>query len=194
MLLRIAILAISFGLVLGTSSHSDAKTLNVKIHFSYDKTPLRIELYDVNPLFKYSIAKTVITSDIKTAPLQKKISSSLSFAKGEDEKTFALVVHNSTDQTRYFFAVPHTNHPGAGSMGLLFECLCNHHVYKVPAHYYWYRIVRLKAEPDDPNLKNLSSVTIDHQFVEVSEADVKKKYLSVLYEQDEDIKAEGKSK
>jgi hypothetical protein len=162
------------------------KKMKVTIHFTYGATDLRMQIYNVTPELRYSISKTAITADLKRAPLGTRLSGPLKFASEELEKTFVLVMQNKTDRTRYFYASPHTVNPGAASLGLIFECLCNHHVYKIPPHYTWYRIVRLKVDPDDPSLHKQGSVTLDHQIVEVSESDAHKKYNSVLYQEPDD--------
>lgn len=189
MLLRMMLLFVFWGLPPGLVPQSAGKSKNsvhVKVQFSSENTPLKMELYDVAPSVQYSIAKTAVTKDLAKAPLGKKISDQIHFSNGEQEKTFALVMHNESDKAKYFYAVPHTLHPGSASFGLLFECLCNHHVYKIPPRHFWYRIVRLKKDPSDAKLENLSAITIDHQIVEVSEDDVQKKYKTVLYEEEND--------
>lgn len=167
-------------------AQSAEKNLKVKIQFTYKNTDLKMQLYEVDPAFKFSVAKTVVTSNLKKSPLGKKIEGDLVFPRDTSEQSFALVVENNSESPKYFYAVPHTHDPGASSLGALFECLCNHHVYKVPPHQAWYRIVRLKIDQEESHIAKMDRLTISHQIVEVPPHIATKKYRTLLYEQEGD--------
>jgi hypothetical protein len=165
------------------------QNLKVKLQFDYEKTDLRVKLYDVKSEFKFSVARTAIASSMKDIPVTQAIKDEILFSTDNKAKTFVLVVENKSDQTKYFFASPHTYHPGHVSLGMIFECLCNHHVYKVPARMIWYRIVRL--ETDFTKISKMASekakdhIVLSHSFIEVPEAKALKEYRQMLYDQSE---------
>ncbi len=183
-LLRICFLG--FALIasqfIGTVVNGADFNLRVKLHFDYKDTDLRLKLYDVKSEFNFSVARTSLASSIKEIPVTEPIKSELAFSRENKAKTFVLVVENKSDHTRYFFATPHTFHPGNVSMGVIFECFCNHHVYKLPAKMIWYRIVRLEADFTKIAKKNQDLVLLSHSLIEISEAKAVKDYRQLLYD------------
>lgn len=178
--LIVTIGALGFG---GKAFGADSK-IKVDIKFEYKDTPLRIKLYEVTPEFVYSTARTALAKKMKDLPVTKPMASSILFSDKLKAKTFALVVENSSAENKYFFATPHTLDPVQASLGVLFECLCNHHVYKIPPKQIWYRIVRLKVDTSEANMKKVKHVKVVHSFVEVPEQDALKNYRSMFYDQD----------
>lgn len=159
-------------------------TIKVDIKFDYKDTQLRIQLYEIQPEYTYSTARTALAKKMSDIPVTKAMDSTITFSDKMKAKTFALVVENKSAENKYFFATPHTFDPAQGSLGVLFECLCNHHVYRIPPKQIWYRIVRLKVDSLESNLKSAGKVKVSHAVVEVPEKEALKNYRSMLYDQE----------
>jgi len=159
-----------------------ADQIQVQVRFKYPDSNLRIEMYEAQPAYIFSVARTALVKNLKDAPIGEKLKLPLMIAEN-DSKTFVLVVQNKTDSARYFFANPHTYDPSHMSLDALFECLCNHHVYKIPPQSVWYRIVRIRFENENKNWKGSKKIDLNHTVVEVPEAKALKEYKQMMYEQ-----------
>jgi hypothetical protein len=175
--------AIFAGILLFTAvATATGSDFRVKLKFDYQDTKLRVQLYDVKSEYTFSVSKTALAKSLNETPAAGPLKDELSFTPDDDAKTFLMVVSNTSKIARYFFASPHTLHPGHASLGLLFECLCNHHVYKVPAGMIWYRIVRLKADFKKIPAGKKGTIQLTHAFVEVPEEKAQKEYRTMLYD------------
>ena len=169
--------------ILTQFAFADQIKFDVDVLFRYPKsTTSRIKTYSVKDEFKYSIARTGTATKLDKTPAKDPIDSHFTFTKDEHETSFVLVIENKTNETKYFFATPHTYKPEGASLSSLFECLCNHHVYVIPPKSIWYRIVRLDVNFDTIP-KGVKRAELIHNFVEVSESDAKSKYSKLIYDQ-----------
>lgn len=169
---------------LGGASFAADSEIKVDIKFDYKDTQLRMQLYEIQPEYLYSTARTALAKKISDVPVTKPMGNTVSFSEKHQAKTFALVVENKSAESKYFFATPHTFDPAQTSLGVLFECLCNHHVYRIPPKQIWYRIVRLKVDAKEINLKSTRRIQISHAVVEVPEKEALKNYRAMLYDQE----------
>ena len=159
------------------------KLIKVNINFKYPQTPLRVKLYEVKPEEKFMISKTGVATDFNKLPVEKEIQNPIILSQALPEKTLALVIKNETSQTKYFYAVAHTYQPSSASIAALFECLCNHHVYKIPPRSYWMRIVRVKVDDEVSDPFKFKKIDMNHEIIEVTEEMVLKKYRTIQYQQ-----------
>lgn len=159
-----------------------ADEIQVMIRFDYPKTQLRIEMYEVQPSYSFSVARTAVVSTFAQVPAGRPLNMPFRIAEN-DSKTFILVLQNKTAKDKYFFANPHTYEPSHSSLDAIFECLCNHHVYKVPARSVWYRIVRVRFENENKKWKGKRKINLVHAVTEVPEEKALKEYRQILYEQ-----------
>ena len=154
---------------------------DVKVNFTYVNTSLKMELYNVSPEFVFSISKTLVTRKKNKIPITSPIKDSIQL-DSDGAKTFVMVVRNSSDKPKYFTAVPHTVEPPEASLGVIFECLCNHHVYEIPPGATWYRIVRIELTKDQrESLKGVKEIVLTHQFIEISAKEARTKYKTIIY-------------
>ena len=109
----------------------------------------------------------------------------MEFTQDENARSFVLAVQNNSSSDKYFFAAPHTLSPVETSLGVMFECLCNHHVYKIPSHQWWFRIARLKMDKSQYP-KNKKVIHVVHDIVEVPEQKALKDYKTILYNRADD--------
>lgn len=156
--------------------------ITVSLQFLNTSKTIKIDTFSVQPEFKFSVARTGVSDSLEKTPAHKKIPGIFKFTNSEKSVSFVLVAENKTDHVKYFFATPHHYLPPEFSLTAIFECLCNSHVYKIPPHKIWYRVVRLEV---DPNIvkSDVSKYSIVHSVVEVSEKDAKNKYREMHYEQ-----------
>jgi hypothetical protein len=162
----------------------------IRIDFIYgvNKSNTTVELYEVAPEFIFSIAKTSVTRNKDKIPIGSPLSKVFPLDK-DGSKTFVMVVRNDTEKAKYFTAVPHTVSPPEASLGVIFECLCNHHVYEIPPHMIWYRIVHIELPKDQrETLRNVKEITLTHQFIEVSAKDAATKYKTLIYNTDDGMR------
>ncbi len=156
---------------------TEAKNSLVKIDFKYSKFPLKIETFEVEPLAQFNISQTGLVKDLKDAPVAGPLDPKIK-VEIPGQKSFVLVVRNTTKKDLYFFASPHVLHPQEHSLGHYFECLCIHHVFRVPANRIWFRIVRLNL--DQAGRTAPSAIT--HTIIGLTTAQVKKEYSKQLYD------------
>lgn len=155
----------------------------VKIAFSYSKgSTLKMELYNVTDELLFSVSKTGVTRNPDKLPITSPLKDVFDLDKN-GEKTFVMIVRNHTDKPKYFTAVPHTVSPPEASIGVIFECLCNHHVYEIPPGTTWYRVVHIELPKDQEEaIKNIKEITLIHQFIEISAKDAEMKYKKIIYD------------
>jgi hypothetical protein len=144
-----------------------AKTRQVTVEWDYQNFPLKIELYEPPANKATEIAYTELFDDIGAARLGSPIEGPVTVGAN---RAMALVIKNTGKSAVYFYAVPHTVQPAASSLGQLFECLCNGHVYKIGPGKSWVRIARLSYRP---NASKIQSLSIKHEIIGLTEAEVK---------------------
>lgn len=155
-----------------------AKTeIKVQLKWTYKNFPFQMQVYDVTQAMAPYISKTAIVKTLQDAPILSKRTTPIKM-KANSSHPQILVVENSSDKELFFFAVPHEVHPVQASAGHFFECLCIGRVFSVPAHSIWYRIVRINL---NSSFQNVSSFTIEHQVVGISEKEAKGEYKERLY-------------
>ena len=142
-------------------------SVQVSLTWTYKNFPLKIQVYKVTPAKTAFISETRIVKDLKSAPIEDKITAPI---KVEIDSSYpaVLVVENNTDKDAYFFAVPHEVHPVSASAGHFFECLCIGRLYKVPKKSVWYRIVRININSSFQDVKKFD---IEHQIIGKTEAE-----------------------
>lgn len=119
-----------------------AEQVKINIAWEYVDFSQKMTLHEVKGrprLWQMESVKSVDEAPIGAAITE----SSFLIAPGE-EKRFVLVLHNDSDETRYFFAAPHTATPAAYALGFMFKCLCISKAYTVGPHETWYRVVKFK--------------------------------------------------
>ena len=77
-----------------------------------------------------------------------------------------LTARNPGKKEAAFFVAPHESNPIDASLGFQFYCLCNGHVYRVPPGKTWYRVILLKALPEQGE----SGVNLKHVIVSAEDA------------------------
>ncbi|MGZ3683971.1 MAG: hypothetical protein ACXVCI_08965, partial [Bdellovibrionota bacterium] len=154
----------------------DCAAATISVAFRYENFPLQIELYNVKRTARDRVAETAITYDLAHSPITKPLRGKIPLG-AESERAFAMLVHNTTKDPVYFFAVPHLIRPAASSLGLHFECLCTGKIYKVPPGAFWYRIVRLQTD----KTFQAAAAELEHSIIGVSAADANGLYKNQLY-------------
>jgi hypothetical protein len=149
----------------------------ISVTFRYEKFPLQLELYNVKRPARDRVAETAVTGDLAHSPITKPLRGKIPLGP-ESEKAFAMVVHNTTKEAVYFFAVPHVIRPAASSLGLHFECLCTGKIYKVPPGAFWYRIVRLQTD----KTFHAAVAELEHSIIGVSAAEANGIYKNQLHD------------
>ena len=151
-------------------------TSRVKITWSYENFPEKIELYSPTPGKEAYISETKVVSTLGEAPVVKNLGEEI-IANHNSSTTAVLVIRNNQKNTLYFFAVPHELNPHHASAGHYFECLCIGRLFKISPGKIFYRIVRLNL---NKSFKGLKTFTINHQIVGVSEAEANTTYKDRL--------------
>ncbi len=151
---------------------------DVKITWSYENFPLKINIAEVAEEKKVFISETNSFKNIKDSIIKKKLTDNIIRAEHKTSSPFALLIENTTDQDYYFFAVPHELNPHHASAGHYFECLCNGRVFMVPANSSWYRIVRLNLNDSFQKIKKFE---INHKIVGLKKNEVMLNYKDRLY-------------
>lgn len=64
----------------------------------------------------------------------------------KQQKAILLVIENLSDKDVDFSVAPHHTAPVEESMNFKFFCLCNGHIYHIPAKGTWYRQMKLKSD------------------------------------------------
>ena len=159
------------------TAHSSAPMKRITVKFEYRDFPLRMEIHDVAEKFADSVALTEVVGKPEQVP-SVGVRPDVFELGAMEEKSFLLVMKNSTGDDKYFFAVPHLALPAEGAGGIFFECLCNSSVYKIPPGKTWYRVVRLQME------KRLfpAPVALVHSIVGVSAKDANSRYKARLHD------------
>lgn len=130
-----------FGLLLLWAGPSLAA--RVQLAFRYRAMPAKISVYGLKPGANADVWDMGVSSSVADLPIGAVIPNGTIQLKGGQHKTMVLVLHNDGAAPLDFFAAPHHVEPPEGALGLQFWCLCNGNAYHVPAHSYWYRVVRV---------------------------------------------------
>lgn len=138
--------------------------VTIDIKWTYEDLALQMHTYEVkeDPAIQLWQMGTAYT--LAELPVAIQNSSSRFKVYSSGTKRFVLVMKNDTDETIHFFAAPHNVNPAALSLGFTFKCLCVNHVYEIPPHAYWYRVVELSLGPDVAIGKDM---TVTHTLVRV---------------------------
>ena len=118
--------------------------VTVRVDFTYQNFSSKITLYRVPEdavLWRTRSVPTLADASV-TSPLA---SNELQLLPG-DRQRFALVMHNTTRETLYFFAAPHVMTPEENTLGLKFLCLCINQAFQVKPGHVWYRVVELQVD------------------------------------------------
>lgn len=155
---------------------SKKNSVQASFSFEYKNFPLKVETYNVKPGSRYDIAETRNVKDMSKAPVTNMFKGKLSLERGSKE-SFALVIKNQSDKDQYFFASPHLIDPIESTRGQHFECLCNHHLFRVKKKSVWYRIVAYEIAAD----YSFANVDLKHTIIGIPESEAKKKYKDAVY-------------
>lgn len=152
----------------------------VTVGWKYHNFPLKIELYEPSDRFRNMISKTAFLPAKEPVPaIGKRWEGDTKKVSVESGLPFVLVIRNDTDQDHYFSAAPHLVEPPEAALGHLFECLCNHSVFRIPAKTVWYRIVRINFWRPFPHPK----LKLIHSIFGVSAQEAAGKLKSRVYKE-----------
>ncbi|MBC7371678.1 MAG: hypothetical protein H7326_08940 [Bdellovibrionaceae bacterium] len=131
----------------------------ITIGWTYKNFPTQIKIHEAKqtlPIWKFesvsNLEKAGVFAEIKDSKLN---------LEPNRRKKFALVAFNPTEKPIYFFAAPHTTHPGEHALGFKFQCLCINHVFVIQPKQYWYRIVEIRISPGSSN----KPLNITHEII-----------------------------
>lgn len=129
--------------------------VSIKLAFVSHNMPLKLETYHLIPgLPSIPLWETRVVEDLESIPLGEKMKKSVVVKPGRPTY-LVLMMYNTSKETVYFFAGPHSANPEEKSLGVRFKCLCVGQTYAVPPGKYWYRVVSLSthyAHPGGPLL------------------------------------------
>lgn len=135
-----------------------------------------MQVYELRDGSLDAVTRTRVTRSESQLPIGKEIKGALVLQPGR-ARTFVLVMRNTTDKEFHFFATPHIPSPPEASIGYLFECLCNSHVFKIASKSIWYRVVRLELNENFSTPKS----SLKHTLVGVPADEVGVKYKKVIF-------------
>lgn len=171
--MKLSLLASFFLLISAAYSHA----ATVQVNFLIKDFPLQVKLYEPKDFVAKRVSETKLVSSFQDVPVKDEIKNGRFTVKPGQSKSLVMVLENKTGRDLYFFVAPHTMHPEHASMGFYFECLCNHSIYHLPSGKTWYRVLRLNLGKDSTQ----KSFAVDHQVIGLSEAEVKQKYSSRIF-------------
>jgi len=119
-----------------------AEPVRINIAWEYVDFTQPMKLYEVKGRPRLWQMESV--KSLADAPVGAPITESSFLIEPGEEKRFVLVLHNDSDETKYFFAAPHTAAPSAYALGFMFKCLCINKAYTVGPRETWYRVVKFK--------------------------------------------------
>jgi len=158
--------------------YSGKSEIKIKIGWTYEKSPGKMEIYEYNPASNLQLWETGEKKNLRDLPVKKKITDSQFDSAPGDNKKFVLVMKNESSEKKYFFAAPHIVEPGDHALGYKFKCLCVNIVFHVSPEMYWYRIVEIRISP---RVKQ-GTVEFIHQIIGLNEKEANE-YMKSFYEQ-----------
>lgn len=144
-----------------------AQQVKVNIGWEYSAYDGKMAIHEIKGRPRLWDMKSV--KSLADAPVGAQINQSSFLIQPGEAKRFALVLHNDTDETKYFFAAPHVAHPAEHSLGFNFKCLCINHAYTVGPRETWYRVVEFRLH--DGFVGN--ELTLTHMVIGIDAARAK---------------------
>lgn len=148
---------------------------SMKVHFAFENknTNLQMKLFELPLERGPDSGETEVTLLSTPFPKYKPIPADGFMVKKGGLKPFMMVIENTTNETKYFFATTHSVLPETASIGFRLGCLCNNHIYQVPPASRWTRIGQITLE----SFASGDSVHFIHKLIGISIEEIKSKGL-----------------
>lgn len=145
--LQSIILAVS---TLALSSMAQAQAVTeYEVVWDFPALPFEVSTLQLQLTEKLRVAEFGELLKETRLPIQKKLTDGKFMLRAGEQAILAIVVKNLGNKEVRFSVAPHSTQPGASALGFHFNCLCNGHVYIVPAGKTWYRIMSLQSLPSE---------------------------------------------
>lgn len=130
---------------MGMSEASGTRTL-FNLEWDTSGLPIKVHLYMLKKNHGLADSQTGIVNDKIKSLMTLEIDSSTVPLWTSQEQPLLIVIENTSDKPIDFSVAPHHTMPSEEAMNFKFFCLCNGHVYHIPARGSWYRQMKLKAD------------------------------------------------
>lgn len=128
-----------------SAAQADEKELRIQLGWKYVNLPAGLmKTHELGANASPKLWETGTATALSATPAGSEIPEGKLLLYPGSNKTFVLVIRNTTKQPLYFFAAPHQVSPAAASLGFKFKCLCVNHAFKVAPGAIWYRVVQLQ--------------------------------------------------
>lgn len=151
----------------------DSREVNVSWLFNYVNFPGQVNVYEVDPDFSYDLGETRAARKGQPLPFIRPLKMPFRL-KLPGQLALALAIENTTDQPWHFFANFHNYLPNENGYGLVVSCVCTNHVFAVPPHSTWYRIVNVRGLKI---AKDKSTTVIKHDIVGLTQEEIRKRKI-----------------
>lgn len=132
------------------------------LEWDYSNLPIHVHMYLLPKGNGLRDSQTGVLTDKIKALMTNEITDSKVRMWSHQQKDILLVIDNLADHALNFSVAPHHTAPVDESMNFKFFCLCNGHVYHIPAKGRWYRQMKLKAD----DTLSAKDVTLRHVIYE----------------------------
>jgi len=149
-----------------------SSNIKVKLKFIPVDTGVTVKVYTVPLELAPDAGQITIESLSKPMEYTNLVYDSMSTKRG-GLIAFAMVVENNSNEPQYFYAVSHTVEPPEAALGFKLGCLCNNHIFEVPAKSRWTRLGSLALTAMAPG----PSITFVHKIIGLTNSQLKAKKL-----------------
>lgn len=122
-----------------------AETQQIQLEWVYKELPLQFRLFEASTNRPFKIGEMGTFTKIDELPALREIKDQAFAVPIGGRILLYLTAENKTDREISFAVAPHETNPIEFSLGFIFRCLCNGHVYKIPPGKSWYRLMELKS-------------------------------------------------
>lgn len=122
-----------------------AESQKIQLEWAYKDLPVKFRLFEAATNRKYKIGEMGYIKKIDELPALREIKDHAFNVNVGGRTLLYLTAENTTDSEISFAVAPHETNPVEFSLGFIFRCLCNGHVYKIPPGQTWYRLMELKS-------------------------------------------------
>lgn len=149
------------------------REIQVSWMFNYVHFPGRVTVYEVDPDFSFDLGETRAAKKGEPVPFIRPLQMPVRL-KLPGQLAMALAIENPTDQPWHFFANFHNYLPNDNGYGVTISCLCTNHIFEIPPHSTWYRIVNVRGLKI---AKDASQITIKHDIIGLTAEEIQKRRL-----------------